>query len=347
MPSRTAVVECPFRIGNTPLTPYRITLGGVPHEILVKEERRNEFGSVKDRVAWYILSQTIAKLGPVKSVIDASSGNYGYALASICKRMDIEATIVSSPSISAYNAAGIESAGARLVIAEAQPGESSNAARMRVAGEIAAAEGQVFLDQYANPMNPASHAAWTAPEVFADGPFDACFVTSSSGGTARGFTDYLKAKQDKTPLYLVEPAASHAFMDDEAPAGAKLTIPGYGSGRRSSFSGMKPDPNMIRIDDASTLAAFTLLHERKLAEIGLSSTGVLLGAMDWLSRQAAPKRVVCMCADGDERYLDEIDTRYIPAVDRAAYDAAYARLAPVIGTMARESALSAKATARA
>ena len=347
MPFTHAAAECPFRIGNTPLTPYRVALGGHTHELLVKEERCNEFGSVKDRVAWYILSRTIAEKGPVSAVIDASSGNYGYALASICKRMGIAATIVSSPSISSYNAAGIRSAGANLVIAEARPGESSNAARMRVAGEISAKEGQVFLDQYANFMNPATHEVWTAPEVFADGPFDACFVTSSSGGTARGFSDYLKAKGDKTPLFLVEPAASHAFMDGDAPASTKLTIPGYGSGRRSSFSGMKPDPNMIRIDDASTLAAFTLLHERTLAEVGLSSTGVLLGALDWLAKQDAPKRVVCVCADGDERYLEEIDTRYIPAVDAAAYDAARARLTPVIGGMTRETARSAKATARA
>src|SRR5690606_25269604 len=118
-----------------------------------KEERQNEFGSVKDRVAWYVLSKTIEQTGPVSAVIDASSGNYGYALSCICQRMGIAATIVSSPSISAYNAAGIERAGARLIIAEARPGESSNAARMRIAGEIAAEEGLTFLDQYANPLN--------------------------------------------------------------------------------------------------------------------------------------------------------------------------------------------------
>ena len=121
MPAKPVTAECPFQIGKTPLTPYSLTLNGIAHTLLVKEERCNAFGSVKDRVAWYILSRTIEQQGPVTSVVDASSGNYGYALASICKRMGIEATIVSSPSISAYNAAGIEGAGAKLVIAEAQP----------------------------------------------------------------------------------------------------------------------------------------------------------------------------------------------------------------------------------
>ena len=63
------VTECPFEIGNTPLTPFALTLNGLRHELLVKEERCNAFGSVKDRVAWYILSQTIAEKGAVDAVI--------------------------------------------------------------------------------------------------------------------------------------------------------------------------------------------------------------------------------------------------------------------------------------
>lgn len=337
MTRNSAVTECPFEIGNTPLTPFALTMNGLRHELLVKEERCNAFGSVKDRVAWYILSQTIAEKGPVEAVVDASSGNYGYALACICQKMGIAATIVSSSSISAYNAAGIRQAGARLVIAEPAPGECANAARMRVAGEISAAEGQTFLNQYANFMNPASHEHWTAPEVFAEGPFDACFVTSSSGGTARGFTDYLHSHQDAAGhLILVEPAASGAFVPPgKEAASVKLQVPGYGSKRRSSFAGVDPEPEMLRVDEADVLAAFTLLHERELVKVGLSSAGVLTGAMTWLAEQTEPMRVVCVCADGEERYLEEMESRYIPAVGEVKVSAARAALGPVIATMRR------------
>lgn len=332
-----AVIECPFEIGNTPLTPFALTVNGLRHELLVKEERCNAFGSVKDRVAWYILSKTIEEKGPVEAVVDASSGNYGYALACICQKLGIAAAIVSSASISAYNAAGIRQAGARLVIAEPAPGECANTARMRVAGEIAAAEGITFLNQYANFMNPASHEHWTAPEVFAEGPFDACFVTSSSGGTARGFTDYLHGHQDDAGhLFLVEPAASGAFVPpgDEA-ASLKLQVPGYGSKRRSSFAEVDPEPEMLRVDEAAVLAAFTLLHERDLVKVGLSSAGVLTGALTWLAEQTEPMRVVCVCADGEERYLEELQSRYIPAVGEAQVSAARAKLSPVIAAMQR------------
>ena len=337
MTVRNAVTECPFEIGNTPLTPFALTLNGVRHELLVKEERCNAFGSVKDRVAWYILSRTIAETGPVSAVVDASSGNYGYALACICQKLGIAATIVSSASISAYNAAGIRQAGARLVIAEPAPGECANAARMRVAGEIAATEGLTFLNQYANFMNPASHEHWTAPEVFAEGPFDACFVTSSSGGTARGFTDYLQDHEDEAGhLILVEPAASGAFVPPpKEAASAKLQVPGYGSKRRSSFAEVAPEPEMLRVDEAAVLATFTLLHERELVKVGLSSAGVLTGAMTWLGEQSEPKRVVCVCADGEERYLEELESRYIPAVGEAEVSAARAALSPVIAAIQR------------
>ena len=99
MPLTTAVASCPFKIGHTPLTVYEVRIGHFTHELLLKEERCNEFGSVKDRVAWYILSKTIEQIGPVKSVVDASSGNYGNALACICQRLGIGATIVSSASM--------------------------------------------------------------------------------------------------------------------------------------------------------------------------------------------------------------------------------------------------------
>ncbi|MEO2038374.1 MAG: hypothetical protein ABGW90_06710, partial [Martelella sp.] len=129
------------------------------------------------------------------------------------------------------------------------------------------------------------------------------------------------------------PESSCAFLDSPSGCTDKLKIPAFGSQRRSSFAGMKPDPGMIRMDEAATLAAFTLLHEHQLSKVGLSSVGVILGALDWLSRQDTPSRVACICADGDERYLDEIQSRYIPAVGQQAYEAARARLAPLIAGM--------------
>jgi cysteine synthase len=189
-PLPPSVPDCPFAIGNTPLTRSSLTVNGLAHEIYLKEERLNAFGSIKDRVAWYILSRLVEEPGAARAaasagIIDASSGNYGYALASIGRAQGLKVTIISSASISRFNAEGIRRAGGELVIAEPQAGESSNHARMRVAGERAARGGQLFLDQYRNQLNPQCHARWTAPEVLESERLDAVFVAASSGGTAR------------------------------------------------------------------------------------------------------------------------------------------------------------------
>ena len=330
------IQTCPFEIGDTPLTRLGLDLNGIHHTLSLKEERKNAFGSIKDRVAWYILSRAMAQHGEIKAVIDASSGNYGYALSRIGERLDIAVTVVSSPSISSFNADGIRKAGARLVIAEAAPGESSNAARMRTAGEIAAREGLVFLDQYRSDLNPESHEKWTAPEVFGAEDFDACFVTSSSGGTARGFTDYLAKNPCATKLFLVEPFGSCAFVEEGRDDCAKLTIPGYGSGRQSSFAGFSPAPNLLRIEEPKVLAAFSLMRANGLPEIGLSSVGVVLGAINWLSEQDSAKSVVCVCADGAERYADEFDCRYRSTACPEVFAKAHTDLEPVFASLQPE-----------
>lgn len=312
------LTQCPFRIGNTPLAYFRVHVSGLDHALAIKEERLNEFGSVKDRVAWYVLSKSMAAAREAGHIVDASSGNYGYALACIGQKLGLKVTIVSSPSISAYNAAGIRNAGANLVIAEPQEGESSNAARMRVAGDVAAAEGAVFLDQYRSADNPESHAKWTAPEVFGDDDWDACFVAASSGGTARGFADYLASHDESAELHLVDPFNSRAFADPSPNEASKLFIPGYGSGRRSSFAETPFPLDPIRIDEAEVMAACLNLRDSGLIDIGLSSTGVMLGAVEWLSQQTDSKTVVCICADGSERYVDEIDSRYLKSVPKEA-----------------------------
>ena len=90
---RTFPKNCPFQIGNTPLTRFVIRMNGLEHEIDLKEERYNEFGSVKDRVAWYVLNNSAKPGEPVESVIDASSGNYGYALSRIGERLGISVSV--------------------------------------------------------------------------------------------------------------------------------------------------------------------------------------------------------------------------------------------------------------
>ena len=292
-----------FSIGNTPMTDLAYTSRtGVPHVIHIKEERCNQFGSIKDRVAFYLLSKWHAAGRLEPRVVDASSGNYGFALASIGQVLGLDVTIVSSGSITDYNRRGIQRTGADLIIATPRPGESSNAARMRVAGDVAKAQGASFLNQYESPANPESHQCWTAVETFGARTFDACFLAASSGGTASGIFAYLESAGLQTELVIAEPTGSRAFQDPGDPKAAKPCIPGYGSGRRSSFAVSGPRLNVSRVDEKAVQLAFELWDMETWPPIGASSVGTVLAAMDWLDRADTPRQVVCICADGRERY---------------------------------------------
>ncbi|WP_213269072.1 hypothetical protein [Hyphomonas sp.] len=89
------------------------------------------------------------------------------------------------------------------------------------------------------------------------------------------------------------------------------------------------------MDEAAVLDTFTLLHERELVKAGLSSAGVLTGAMTWLAEQTEPEREVCVCADGEERCLEALEPRSMAAVGEAAVRAAGAALSPVMAAMQR------------
>ncbi len=312
-----------FSIGNTPMTDLVYTSRtGVAHVIHIKEERCNQFGSIKDRVAFYLLSKWHASGRLGSRVVDASSGNYGFALASIGRTLGLDVTIVSSGSITDYNRRGIEETGADLIIATPRDGESSNAARMRLAGEVAQARAASFLNQYETPANPESHRCWTAVETFGAQTYDACFLAASSGGTASGFFDYLEAAGLPTELVIAEPLGSLAFQDPETPEAAKPCIPGYGSGRRSSFAVSGPRLSVARVDEAAVQLAFELWDTAAWPPIGASSVGTVLAAMDWLDRAETPKEVVCICADGRERYTSgrSLDRPVCARVDARLHD---------------------------
>ena len=313
----------PFAIGNTPVQQITVTITGVTHTISIKEERLNEFGSMKDRVAWTLLSHAL-RSGEIKEgdlVVDSSSGNYGYALSNIAKKLNIRCAIVSSNYISEFNKNGIMKAGAEMLIADEAGGGSPHQARAKLAREVSENNNGFFLDQYNNSLNPKCHEIWTAPESLSNVEYDACFICSSSGGSASGFSRYINRTKLKTKLYVVEPQSSACFFVPSQKLEESLFIPGFGSQKPSAFSPLSPFADVIRLSQAQTLAAFNVFLEQKIADVGISGAGAILGAIHWLAVQEDSKDVICICADGNIRYRDEIDSKYMKRVDENKYAA--------------------------
>ena len=317
-PDAPQMLAPPVAIGNTSWLDLRIILNGIEHEVRLKEEYRNAFGSIKDRVAWKLLAEAIAAgtLTPGGRVIDASSGNYGIALAALGTMYGIEVEIVVSEGISETTATRIQEAGARLHVARRLGGETLHDARIALAGKLAEQASVVFLNQYNNPGNPACHRDWTAPEIFAQGAPDALFVSASSGGTAAGVSSYLANGAMNCQLIVVDSPASDILSVAERPE-ASLLVPGMGSKRRTKFLPVAGSYSLLRVWDHQALACYRLLREMNGLSLGLSSCGVLAGAINWLSRQDHPCKIAMLGTDRHDKYLNHVEASLADAVVRA------------------------------
>ncbi|MFI5036165.1 MAG: PLP-dependent cysteine synthase family protein [Acidimicrobiales bacterium] len=198
-------------IGRTPVIDISQLSPRPDVAILAKLEGRNPAGSVKDRVALAMVeaAEREGRLVPGRTdqrLIEPSSGNTGIALAMVCRLRGYHLTVVLPTNVSperrqlllAWGAAIIDSPGA----------EGSNGA-VRLARRLADEDPEwVFLYQYANPANPATHYATTGPEILADVPEITHFVAGlGTSGTLMGVGRYLKERRPGVQVWAVEPPA--------------------------------------------------------------------------------------------------------------------------------------------
>jgi cysteine synthase len=230
------------------------------------------------------------------------------AVSCLGKLMGLGVTIIASPSIAPENRILIENAGARLILM----GET-HAQRVAEARSLSVSTRAYFLNQYENPANPGTHRDWTAPELFAQFPqCDAVFVCASSGGTAAGFSTYMKKHAPTINLITVDPTSSDVVAPPFAPPNDEVTSPtilGFGSAERSHFANNIPSDCMIRLTDVDAVAVQQMLSEGYGVNIGFSSGGIVAGATQWLVEQKGGREIVCVCPDSSERYSGPSYTR--------------------------------------
>ena len=151
-------------VGNTPLVGLP-NLSPDGYRIYLKLEGFNPTGSVKDRVAKYLVEQAEknGELAPGQRVLEPTSGNTGIALAAICRSKGYPLTCVMPENTSEERRQVREMFGAEIVHSPATEGSNGS---VRVAREMAAADPGLFMPfQYGNPANPLSHYETTAPEI--------------------------------------------------------------------------------------------------------------------------------------------------------------------------------------
>ena len=288
---RDSILEA---IGNTPLVELARMSPRRGVSIFAKLEGHNPAGSLKDRIAKYMIerAEQSGELTPDKTILEATSGNTGIALAMLGCRKGYSVKIVMPDNVSVERRLLLEAYGAEIVLTE---GARRVQGSVEVAREMAAKNASYFMpDQFSNPANPLAHYETTAVEILEDLPdldIDVLVAGLGTGGTIMGIGRRLRERNPKTRLIGVEPPPQDQIQ-----------------GLRCLAEGFVPavlDPSFI--ERAAVTSSHAAQATRELARregifAGHSSGAVVHHALK-VAQQMERGNIVIVLPDGGWKYL--------------------------------------------
>ncbi len=288
-------------IGRTPivrlhrLAPEHVTL-------YVKVESFNPGGSVKDRLALAIVLDAEAKglLKPGDTIIEATSGNTGVALAMVAAARGYKfvATMVETFSIERRKL--MRAYGAKVILT---PAAERGSGMVRRAEELAAKHGWFLTRQFANPANPAYHRQTTAAEILSDfaGRRLDHFVTGwGTGGTLTGVGEVLKVARPEVKVTASEPAAASLLLGKEW---APHKIQGWTPDFIPEVLNREAADQVLTVTDTDAIAVARRLAAEEGIFSGISGGATVSTALE-VARSAEPGSVIlAMVPDTGERYF--------------------------------------------
>lgn len=288
-------------IGNTPVV--RLNNIAPAHvDMFVKVESFNPMASVKDRLAFAVIDDAEKRgvLKPGQTVVEATSGNTGIALAMVCaaKGYPFVATMVETFSVERRKI--MRALGAKVILT---PAAEKGTGMVKKAEQLAEKHGWFLARQFENPANPAYHRNTTGPEIlsdFAGKRLDYWVSGWGTGGTLTGAGEMIKLARPETKIVATEPAAASMLAGD-----------GWNPHK---IQGWTPDfiPDVLNrdvhdelypvTDEEAKLWALRLASEEGIF-VGLSCGGTLAAAMKVADNAEPGSTILAMLPDTGERYL--------------------------------------------
>ena len=288
-------------IGNTPivrihrLAPKHVTL-------YAKVEAFNPAGSVKDRLAYAIIidAEQRGVLKPGQTVVEATSGNTGVALAAVCAARGYPFVAVMSDSFSIERRKLMRAYGAKVLLT---PAAERGSGMVRKAKELAEKHGWFLASQFDNPANPAYHRNTTAPEILRDfaGKRLDYFVTGwGTGGTLTGVGEVLKVARPEVKIIASEPAGASLLAGKEW---QPHKIQGWTPDFVPAVLNRKVADQILPIDDVLARDTSRDLAQKEGIFVGISAGATLAAAMQVAKDAPEGSVLLAMLPDTGERYL--------------------------------------------
>jgi len=288
-------------IGNTPVV--RLNRLAPKHvQVYVKVEAFNPAGSVKDRLALAIIldAEQRGTLKPGQTVIEATSGNTGVALAAICAARGYPFVAIMSETFSVERRKLIRAYGGKVLLT---PAAARGTGMVQLAEELARKHGWFLARQFENPANPAYHRQTTAAEIlrdFAGRRLDYFVSGWGTGGTLTGVGEVLKVARPEVKVIGAEPAVAALLAGKEW---ASHKIQGWTPDFVPAVLNPEVVDQLVTVDDTVARDTARALAQQEGIFTGISSGGTLAAALDVAKNAPEGSVLLAMLPDTGERYL--------------------------------------------
>ena len=304
-------------VGKTPMVKVsRLDAG--PCELYLKLESSNPGGSIKDRigVAMIEAAEREGKLKPGGTIIEATAGNTGLALALVAAQKGYNTIIVVPDKMAQEKIFHLKALGADVRLTRSDVGKGHPEYYQDVAQSIADETGAFYVNQFCNEANPHAHEDTTGPEILGqlDGKVDAVVAGVGSGGTISGLSHFFKEKSPETEIILADPKGS--ILTDYVNKGAppnevgSWLVEGIGEDFIPDIADLSHVKRAYEITDKESFEAARDLLKKEGILGGSSSGTILAAALKYCREQKEKKRVVAFVCDRGDKYLSKMFNDY-------------------------------------
>ncbi len=310
---RSAKSDITQAVGNTPIVKLNKVTEGLAADIYVKCEFLNPMGSHKDRVARNMIQEAEGRgLKPGGTIVEATSGNTGAALAMMAAVRGYKCIFIMPDKMSQEKVSTLRALGAKVVLCptavEPEDPRSYYQVSKRIANETPNA---FYANQYHNPDNPAAHYKSTGPEIWEQcGPeLDVLVAGLGTGGTISGSGKFLKERKPEIKLVGVDPVGSlyYDFIKDKRitkPFGYK--VEGIGEDFFPSTINLDIIDEVVRVDDKECFLMTRDLVRLEGLFVGGSGGAAVSGAIKYAKAANKKENILVMLADGASKYISKI-----------------------------------------